>query len=178
MRFASVLNKGCEGSRDVKRMGQDELVLRVAPDTSNTTSSTASRTCLKRDVKTDPNATSKQRSHSRESSGASNLSVKFTVHSDGSASPKASVTTPHQYDAKIKPVTSCLRKRQFDDDVAVRRERRRRRHLQSPQRRCDDKSEASHEESFYEDSDDSLNMEDVDRLSPDSVDGTSRGGIR
>ena len=157
-------------------MGQDELVLRVAPDSSHTTS-TASRTCLKRDVKTDPNATSKQRSHSRESSGASNLSVKFTVHSDGSASPKASVTTPYQYDAKIKPVTSCLRKR-HDDDAVVRRERRRRRHLQSPQRRCDDKSEASHEESFYEDSDDSLNMEDVDRLSPDSVDGTSRGGIR
>jgi hypothetical protein len=154
-------------------MGQDELVLRVAPDPKMMSPTSH----MKHSVNPDPAtlASSKQRSHSRESSGASNLSVKFTVHSDGSSSPKASVTTPYQYDGKMKPVTSCLRKRPSESDATARLERQRRRRLQRSPRRSDDKSEdLSHEESFYGDSEDSCNMEDVDRLSPDLVDGTLR----
>ena len=154
-------------------MGQDELVLRVAPDHNKT--SPTSHTSVKNDANPDPATLSKLRSHSRESSGASNLSVKFTVHSDGSSSPKASVTTPYQYDGKSKPVTSCLRKRPSESDAVARLERHRRIRLQRSPRHSDDKSEdLSHEESFYGDSDDSLNIEEVDRLSPDFVDGTTR----
>ena len=151
------------------KMGQDELVLRVPPDAMST-----SRSLKQRDAKTPEHVTtSKQRSHSRESSGASNVSVKFTVHSDGSASPKASVTTnPYQFEAKLKP---CLRKRTNESDASERRERRRRKHLQP---RGNDggggakSDDLSHEESFCDDdddeSDDSLNVDDVgDRLSPE-----------
>lgn len=153
-------------------MGQDELVLRVSPDP------VTSPTSLKRDGKPDLSTMSSSsnplRSHSRESSGASNLSVKFTVQNDGSASPKALVTTPYHYDASVKPVTSCLRKRQEKDLSSIRRERHtKRRPLTSP-RRSDEKSE----ESLYEDeSDDSLNV-DQDRLSPESVDETAPNGRR
>ena len=146
-------------------MGQDELVLRVAPDTSTT-----SRTSKQRDAKTDNATLTKQRSHSRESSGASNLSVKFTVQSDGSASPKASVTTPYQFDPKMK---SCLRKRSTECDAVERREFRRRKHLQrSDGAKSDD---LSNDELVYDESDDSMNVDDVDRLTPDLAEGGSRG---
>ena len=150
-------------------MGQDELVLRVTPDPTTSTPG------LKRDGKPDlgtmSSSSNGHRSHSRESSGASNLSVKFTVQNDGSASPKASVTTPYHYDGSVKPVTSCLRKNQ---DLSMRRERHKRRPLTTP-RRSDEKSE----ESLYEDSDDSLNLNnDQDRLSPESVDETAPNGRR
>lgn len=143
-------------------MGQDELVLRVAPDPSTT-----SRSSKQRDAKTDSATLTKQRSHSRESSGASNLSVKFTVQSDGSASPKASVTTPYQFDPK-----SCLRKRSTESDAVERRERRRRKHLQqSDGAKSDD---LSNDDLDYDDSDDSMNVDD-DRLTPDLAEGGSRG---
>jgi len=146
-------------------MGQDELVLRVAPDPS-----TSSRTSKQRDAKTDTATLSKQRSHSRESSGASNMSVKFTVQSDGSASPKASVTTPYQFDSKIK---SCLRKKSTECDADERREHRRRKHLQ---RSDGAKSDDMSNELFFVDSDDSLNVDDGDRLTPDlNEEGGSRG---
>lgn len=65
-------------------MGQDELVLRVPPEHGHSS--------YRRDPEASHPETSK-RSHSRESSGASNLSVKFTVSNDGSQSPRALLKT-------------------------------------------------------------------------------------
>jgi hypothetical protein len=143
-------------------MGQDELVLRVPPEA-------ASRTSAKRDAEREESVTlPKQRSHSRESSGASNVSVKFTVHSDGSSSPKASVAAHYPFDAKAKPGPASRKRAPECDAAAERRERRRRTYLQSPARRNDATvAELSHDELSYEESDDdSFNAEDLGRLSP------------
>jgi hypothetical protein len=70
-------------------MGQDELVLRVPPEHGQSS--------YRRDPDASAQEKTSKRSHSRESSGASNLSVKFTVPHDGSQSPRALLKTVRRH---------------------------------------------------------------------------------
>jgi hypothetical protein len=83
-------------------MGQDELLLRVPPEPAASGGRDAERE--------DRVTLTKPRSHSRESSGGS---VTFTVHSDGSTSPKASVTSPGALDARDRFYESPFRPKTF-----------------------------------------------------------------